>query len=154
MRWILAAALVLALGTGGMRTASAQMPPAAICNNFLALRDDAQKKGEAIGAAQKRQVERKELCTLVTRFSAAEGAAVKFLVDNKAFCGVSDDAIKFAKASHEKTVKFQVAVCTEGPHPKAPTLSDALGAPATDTGKNTTTGRGTFDTLTGNPLAR
>jgi len=33
-------------------------------------------------------------------------------------------------------------------------LSDAIKAPSVDTAKDTKTGRGTFDTLTGNPLAR
>jgi hypothetical protein len=35
-----------------------------------------------------------------------------------------------------------------------PTLSDAIKAPSIDTDKNIKTGRGTLDTLTGNPLAR
>jgi hypothetical protein len=35
-----------------------------------------------------------------------------------------------------------------------PTLSDAIGTPSVDTAGNTKTGRGTLDTLNGNPLAK
>ena len=62
--------------------------------------------------------------------------------------------IAAAKANHEKSLKFRTAACEEGPKPKAPTLSDAIKTPSLDTAKNTKTGRGTFDTLTGNPLAK
>jgi hypothetical protein len=51
-------------------------------------------------------------------------------------------------------VQFRDQVCAEQPQPKAPTLSDALGTPTLDTRKNTKTGKGTLDTLTGNPLAQ
>lgn len=147
-------ALALGFGAAASHPASAQTP--SVCNDFLKLRADAQEKGQAIGAAQKRKVDRKEMCTLVSRFAVAEGAAVKFLETNKTWCGVPDQAVAEAKAIHEKTLKFRTVVCTEAPqpHPKVPTLSDALGTPTLDTAKNTKTGHGTFDTLTGNPLAR
>ncbi len=156
MKWSIAMVLALTLSAGvaGSRTASAQMPPQ--CNDFLKLRDDAQKKGAAIGAAEKRRADRKEVCALVQRFAVAEGAAVKFLEDNKTWCAVPDQAISGAKASHEKTLKFRTVVCSDAaqPQPRVPTLSDAIGTPSVDTAKNTKTGHGTFDTLTGNPLAK
>ena len=65
-----------------------------------------------------------------------------------------DQAVAQAKTMHVNTIKFRDTVCAEGPKPKAPTLSDAIGTPSVDTGQNTRTGRGTFDTLTGNPLAK
>jgi hypothetical protein len=164
MRWAVAMALgfgVSALGVG-THTASAQMPgmmmqpaPApSICENFLPLRDDAQKKGAAIAAAEKRHVNREELCKIVTAFSAAEEKAALFLEKNKGWCGVPDQAISSSKDMHAKTVKFREAVCAPAPQPHVPTLSDAMGAPALDNAKNTKTGAGTFDTLTGNPLGK
>jgi hypothetical protein len=153
----IAASLVLAcgFGTGGMRTASAQMVQAASpCAGFMPLRNDAQKKGMAIGAAEKRHTDRKEMCTLVSRFSVAEEAALKYLEQNKTWCGIPDIAITSAKATHEKTLKFREAVCSLAPEPHVPTLSDAIGGPALDTAKNTKTNTGTFNTLTGNPLAK
>jgi len=143
---------LLAAATLGTRNAAAQMPSE--CNAFIKLRDDAQHKGMAIGAAQKRHVDRKEICALVTRYASAEGAALKFLQDNQTWCGIPPEAVKGAKEAHEKTLKFRTAACAEAPQPRPPSLSDAIGTPQLDTGKNTKTGPGTFDTLTGNPLAR
>ena len=81
---------------------------------------------------------------------------MKFLDENKTWCGVPDQVLKQAHANHEKTLQFRTAVCSDAPapHPRAPSLSDAITTPSVDNSKNTKTGRGTFDTLTGNPLAR
>jgi hypothetical protein len=172
MRWSIGMALGLAVGISavavGTRTASAQMPGMpgmpgmqatpppgqSPCDAFLPLRDDAQKKGSAIGAAQKRHADRQEMCKLITVFSAAEAKADQFLEKNKTWCGVPEQAIASAKETHLKTEHFREVVCAPAPQPKVPTLSDAMGAPSVDTGKNTKTGAGTFDTLTGNPLAK
>ena len=172
-RWTVAMAFGISISAVGfgVHPASAQMPgmgaapgmpgmglqaaPApSVCDNFLPLRDDAQKKGNAIAAAEKRHVDRQELCKVVTAFSAAEEKAALFLEKNKGWCGVPEQALASAREMHAKTVKFREAVCAPAPQPHVPTLSDAMGAPTIDTGKNTKTGAGTFDTLTGNPLAK
>jgi hypothetical protein len=128
---------------------------AAQCSAFPQLREDAQKKALAVRTAMEHKADRKEICALVTRFYASEGAVVKFLEDNKTWCGIPDEAIKGAKTNHERTDKFKTAACTEGPSkPKAPTLSDAIGTPPVATSGNTKTGRGTLDSLDGNPLAK
>jgi hypothetical protein len=90
----------------------------------------------------------------MTNFVTAESKVMKFLEDNKVWCGVPEQALTASRAGHERALKFRTSACEEGPHPKAPTLSDAIKAPTVDSGSNTKTGRGTFDTLTGNPLAR
>src|SRR5579862_2985531 len=103
MRLTVTMALGIAVGVSavgvGTRIASAQMPgmagmqspPASSpCDGFLPLRDDAQKKGAAIGAAEKRHVDRQELCKVVTAFSTAEEKAAQFLEKNKGWCGVPD----------------------------------------------------------------
>jgi len=94
------------------------------------------------------------MCTAVQGFTAAEDKVVKFLEVNKTACGVPEQAVAQAKTMHANTIKFRDTVCAEGPKPKVPTLSDAIGSTPLDTGTNTRTGRGTLDTLTGNPLAR
>ena len=151
-------ALALTLDTAAVGTASAQQlvppPPASPCAQFQPLTDVARKRGEALGAAQKHHPDRKEMCTLVSQFYTAEAAVVKFLETNQQWCGVPPQAIQSAKATHEKTLKFKEVVCAPAPAPKVPTLSDAIGTPKLDTAKNTQTGHGTFDTLTGNPLAK
>ena len=134
--------------------ASAQAP--AQCNAFIPLRDDAQQKAAAVRAATEHKAERKEVCALVTRFATAEAAVVKFLDANKTWCGIPDEAVKAAKTGHERTLKFRTVACSEAPaaQPKAPTLSDAISTPSVDSAANTKTGRGTLDTLNGNPLAK
>ena len=158
----LAASSALALCAFGDRTARAQFPPppgvqppaGVQCHDVDKLAAEAQKRSALVGTAIKAKAERTELCTLMTDFVAAETKVVKFLADNKTWCGVPEQVITASKTSHEKALKFRTAACQEGPHPKAPTLSDAIRAPSVDSSKNTKTGRGTFDTLTGNPLAQ
>jgi hypothetical protein len=150
--------LALLIGLAAPTGALAQGAPTQ-CGEFAKFRADAEQKAGAISAASKRKAERKEICTLLQRFAAAESALIKFLVDNKTWCGVPDQAITQAKTNHAKTLKVRTAACNNAtagdmPRPKEPTLSDALGTPRVDTPDNTKTGRGTFDTLTGHPLAR
>ena len=131
-------------------------PPqqSALCANFPKLRDEAKSKAEVVSSIGKRHGDRQQMCAAVQNFTAAEEKVVKFLDDNKAGCGVPDQAVAQAKAMHVNTIKFRDTVCAEGPKPKAPTLSDAIGTTPLDTSTNTKTGRGTLDTLTGNPLAK
>lgn len=156
----IAAALALTFSAGAIGTAAAQMttgqaPGAASpCEGFLPLRNEAQKRGMAIGAAEKQHADRKQMCKLVTGFSAAEEKALKFLQANMVWCGVPQQAVTSAKEAHAKTLKFREMVCAAAPEPRIPTLSDAIGTPTLDTGKNTKTNTGTFNTLTGNPLDR
>ena len=133
----------------------AQRPPVQ-CNAFGGLKDDAEKKALAVRTALEHKAERKDICSLVQRFAAAEETVVKFLEQNKSWCNIPEQAIAGAKTNHEHTLKFRTAACTEPPaaKPRTPTLSDAIGTPSVDTGNNTKTGRGTLDTLNGNPLAK
>ena len=155
MKRSLAAALAVVAIAAGSQAVSAQSAPTQ-CNAFIQLRNDAQQKALAVRHAMEKKVERKDICALVTRYYAAEGTVVKFLEDNKTWCGIPEQAIKAAKDNHEHTLKFRTAACTEAPaaKPRAPSLSDAISTPSVDTGTNTKTGRGTLDSLYGNPLAR
>ena len=154
----LAAALVTAFGASEIRTAAAQAPQApgggSPCNDFLPLRNEAQKRALEIGAAEKKHADRKMMCKLVTSFSSAEEKALKFLQTNMVWCGVPQQAVASARDAHAKTVKFREVVCAPAPEPHLPGLSDAIGTPSLDTAKNTKANTGTFNTLTGNPLAR
>lgn len=150
--------IALAVGLTGAAVAPAVAQfagaSASPCDKFRPLTDIARQKGQAIGVAEKGHPDRKKMCTLVSQFYVAEAAVVKFLETNQAWCGVPPEAVKSAKANHEKTLKFKTVVCTAEPTPRVPTLSDAIATPKLDTAKNTRTGHGTFDTLTGNPLAK
>ena len=154
MKWSRATVLAAFAIIAGSHAAPAQAP--AQCNAFMALRNEAQQKAMAVRAATEHKAERKEVCALVTRFATADAAVVKFLEENKTWCGVPDEAVRAAKTGHEKTLKFRTMACSEAPaaQPKAPTLSDAIGMPSIDSAANTKTGRGTLDSLNGNPLAK
>jgi hypothetical protein len=152
---VFAAALVLAAGVTEKRPALAQtVQGASPCEGFISLRNAAQQKAMAFTAAEKRHADRKELCAMLTRFSVAEAAALKYLETNKTWCGIPDEVVASAKTNHDKTVKFRNVVCSPAAQPHVPTLSDSIGGPSLDTVKNTKTGHGTFDTLTGNPLGK
>jgi hypothetical protein len=130
--------------------------PQAQCAQFPQLSAETKKKADAVQAAINAKADRKQVCVLMTTFVASEATVIKFLEDNKTWCGVPDQAITVSKANHEKSLKFKAMACsTDGPpQQRPPTLSDAIKTPSVDSATNTKTGRGTFDTLTGNPLAR
>jgi len=150
------AAAALALGAAPARAQMAgAMGQPSQCAQFPVLSQATQIKANAVSAAMKAKADRKDICRLMTAFVAAEDKVVKFLIANKTWCGVPDQAVAVAKTSHEHSVKFRDAACTEAPAPKAPTLSDAIKTAPVDSAGNTKAGRfGTFDTLTGNPLAK
>ena len=153
MRWRVAVALaVLAVATESRPVLAQGMP--AQCNAFGQLRNEAQEKAAAVRNAIQKKIERKEICAAVQRFYVAEEAVVRFLEKNKTWCGIPDQAVTVAKVNHERTLKFRTVACTEDAKPRPPSLSDAINTPSVDTGSNTKTGRGTLDTLNGNPLAR
>jgi hypothetical protein len=133
-------------------TVGQQTAPPAQCNAFAGLKTDAEQKALTVRAALAKKADRAEICTLVTRFFASEESVVKFLEKNKATCNIPEQAITGAKANHENTLKFRTAACAEEAKPRPPSLSDAINTPSVDTSKNTKTGRGTLDTLNGNPL--
>jgi hypothetical protein len=147
--------LIAVLGAAASGAAWAQSAPPQ-CNAFPQLRDDAQQKAMAVRNAIQHKADRKEVCTLVQRFYAAEATVVKFLEENKSWCGIPEQAITTSKQNHERTLKFRTAACSDAPEakPRPPSLSDAIATPSVDSGDNTKTGRGTLDSLTGNPLAK
>ncbi len=152
---VLCLASAVPLGAGSAWAQTGQTGMSQQCAKFPALTQATQLKANAVSAAMKAKADRKEICRLMTAFVASEGVVVKFLIDNETWCGVPDQAVDAAKTNHEKSIKFRDAACTEGPSPKAPTLSDAIKTPAVDSTANTKAGHGgTFDTLTGNPLGR
>lgn len=143
---------------GGPFGAAPRQPPAA-CQELLAARDETAKHGQAIHAAGQKKLPPDQLCKLFNTFLAAEGKMLKGLEENGATCGVPGDVLKQIKASHSKASQIGKQVCevaAQGSRPAGPSLSEALGTTPTvpDASTATKKGRGTFDTLTGSPLAR
>jgi hypothetical protein len=152
------------MGTPGMGAPAAAPPGQPPCfNDFMPLRQDAEKRAGAIQAAAKRKAPREEICKLFKNFAEAEIKVVKFVSTNQQQCGIPPQAIEQMKTNHTKTVQTRDKICSgEGPagmaggppRPSGPGLSEALGTSRLIT-PNTSAGRsGAFETLTGNALAR
>jgi len=134
-----------------------QVPEAQkVCLNFPAIREEVEKGAAGIRAAGDRKASREEVCPLFKAFSAKEEKMVNFLVTNQKLCGVPPNIITQMRQNHAKTVKIRNTVCSAAPAGPAavPTLSDALGGPILPDDTSVKSGRGTFDTLTGNALQR
>jgi hypothetical protein len=126
-----------------------------VCLTFPSIREDVEKGAAGIRAASDRKATREEVCPLFKSFAAKEAKMVKFLETNQKVCGIPPNIIPQVKQNHAKTIQIRNAVCSAAPSaPSGPTLSDALGGPIIADDTNVRTGRGTFDTLTGNALQR
>jgi hypothetical protein len=149
--------LAIALLAVPLAPASAQIGPPPQCNDFLTLRQETETRGMAIKTASERKVPPAEACQLFNRYVAAESKMIKFMEDNRVWCGVPPEAIQAIKTAHGKALQMRQHVCSAGasaPKAKAPSLGDALGTTSIPDRNNSKTGRGTLDSLTGNPLAR
>lgn len=129
-----------------------QAPPC--IQEFGKLRDDAQKRADAIRVASERKATPKQACALFNSFFAAEVKMIKYATDNAASCGIPAEVLTNMKKGHAKTSDIRGKVCQAAARPTqpaGPSLSDALTAPVADS-KNIRSGGGTFDTLSGTPL--
>jgi hypothetical protein len=130
-------------------------------NDFVPLRQEAEKRAGAIKVAAQHKAERSEICKLITRFSEAEAKFAQYLEKNQTWCGIPAQIVAQVKTNHAKTMKTRAQVCSnsgpmgaQGPNiPPGPGLSDVLGTSRVPSASNTSTGKGgTFDTLSGNPI--
>lgn len=125
-------------------------------DDFMPLREEAQKRAGAVQAAGKRKAPPNELCQLFGRFAEAESKVIKFVEDNGTWCGIPPDALKQMKESQSKAneTRKQVCAAAAAPRPQGPTLGDALGTTRVPDASKARTGTGTFDTLTGSTPPR
>lgn len=148
-----------AMAPGAAPGAQQGAPPC--FNDFVPLRQEAERRAGAIQAAAKRKAPREEICKLFRNFAEAEVKVVKFVSTNQQWCGIPPQAVEQMKANHGKTVQTRDKICSSDvgavgvpQKPSGPGLSEALGTSRLPA-PNTSSGRaGTFDTLTGNVLAR
>jgi hypothetical protein len=142
---------------GGFGGPPAGPPPA--CQQLMAMRDEAQKNGSLIAAANQRKVkpELTEVCKLFKTFIASEAKFIQGMTENVSLCGVPPQAIKSYQEAHGKATLIGKQVCEAAEHPRqtGPSLSDALNsAPVLPDADNTKAKNGTYDTLQGNALTR
>ena len=92
MKRSLATALTVFGAVAASQTATAQsalMP----CNAFVQLKTEAEQRAMAVRASIEHKAERRDICAAVQRFYAAEHNVVKFLEDNKTWCGIPDQVM-------------------------------------------------------------
>jgi hypothetical protein len=131
---------------------------------FTELRAAVEKSRESVdkvaGSARsksEKKASREDVCKALTNYSAAEGKWMKFIIDNAARCGMPAELGKQISTAHASTEKVRKNVCAAGPAggPSGPpSLSDALGTSRQPVSSDTSTPRGTFDTLSGSALSR
>jgi len=142
---------------GGGFGAPPQQGPPPQCQQLLAIRDELQKHGAAIGEANDKKADVKIACGLFRTYIATEAKMLKSLEANGTSCGVPAEVVQQVRGSHAKAKQIGKQVCdaaARGPAPSGPTLSDALGTSPTLPNTTEKKGAGTFETLTGNPFQR
>ncbi|MFZ5738334.1 MAG: hypothetical protein ACOY6K_15820 [Pseudomonadota bacterium] len=133
----------------------------ACMNDFLKLRKEAEKRGQAIQAAGKRKAPATEACKLIGAFASSEVAMIKYVVSNAKRCGIPNEIADQLKTGHKRTEQMQKQVCNIAEQqqrgPAGPSFADVLGSSTAAPEANTAAkkfGGTTFDTLNGNVLAR
>jgi hypothetical protein len=123
---------------------------------FFKLREEAEKKGLAIKAANDRKAPPREACQLFGAFITAQAKMLKYATDNTVWCGIPPQVVENLKQGIAKVSEVRTRVCQAAaapPQQAGPSLSDALSSPVPNS-NNIKTGRGTFDTLTGSPIGK
>jgi hypothetical protein len=131
-----------------------QEPPC--LKDFGQLREDTEKKAMAVRTASERKASPREACQLFNALVTAPSKMLTFATDNAAWCGIPNQVTASLKEGVAKISEIRTKVCQAAAAPQrpaGPSLSDALSGPVPNS-NNIKTGRGTFDTLTGNPLEK
>jgi hypothetical protein len=128
------------------------------CNReFARLRADADKKSLVAKGISEKHGTPVEFCKAITSLHSAMVTWWKYAKSQVPTCGVPNDVVKQLNEQHVQLAKVKTQVCNAAANgagaPRAPSLSEALGATSQPTNHNTTVKRGgTLDTLTGNPI--
>lgn len=131
-------------------------------NEFVKLRQEAEKRGAAIQAAGKRKAPASEACKLITAFAASETKMISYVITNSKKCGIPGEIADQLKKGHQNTTGMQKKVCDIAAQqqqrgPAGPSLADVLGSSTAAPEANASAkkfGGTTFDTLNGNVLQR
>ncbi|WP_458758045.1 hypothetical protein ACSVBT_18425 [Afipia sp. TerB] len=139
-------------------------PGAAKCQQeFMPLRQDVEKRMASIQGLGKRKAPASEACAALRGLSTAETKMIKYVEVNAQKCGIPEQAHKQLNDNHAHTTKLTTQVCNVAAQqaqaqqrgPAGPSLSDVLGSTALPEARPAKRGGGsTFDTLSGNVLAR
>jgi hypothetical protein len=136
-------------------------PPDGCTKGFMALRDEAEKRGKLLKAASDRHAGPDEACKLIGNYSQVELKMISYVESNGSKCGIPSQIADQIRAAHKNTDGMQKKVCAVAQQmqqraPAGPSLSDVLGSAAElpDAKAAKRNGGSTFDTLSGNVLSR
>jgi hypothetical protein len=112
---------------GGFGSPPPGPPPK--CQALLSVRDELQKHGKAIEAANSKKADVKIACRLFRNYIATEAKMLRMLEADGAACGAGPQIVQQVRGSHAKAQQIGKQVCdaASGPAPFRPTLGDALG---------------------------
>jgi len=79
---------------------------------FVALRDEAERRGKAIKAAGERRAPPDEACKLITSYSEAELDMMKYVEINTTKCAIPVQIAEQLKSGHKNTEELEKKVCT------------------------------------------
>lgn len=136
-------------------------PPDNCMKEFLPLRQEAEKRGQALKAASDKHSGPEIACKLIGNFIQAEVKMIKYVEVNSARCGIPPQIFDQLKKGHQGSEAMQTKICSAAQQvknqaPAGPSLSDVLGSaaalPEATVAKKS--GGTTFDTLSGNALTR
>jgi hypothetical protein len=99
------------------------------CQALLTIRDELQKHGKAIEAANQKKVDVKIACRLLKNYIGTEAKMLRMLEADGAACGAGALVIQQVRGSHARAQQIGKQVCdaaARGPAPSRPTLHDAL----------------------------
>jgi hypothetical protein len=113
----------IAIAIAAMTDAFAQFAPQVAkppCwDDFMPLREEAQKRATAISVAGKRKAEPNEICALLGRFAEAEAKVIQFVETNGQWCGIPPEMLKQMKESQSKAAELRERTCgAKSPPPK------------------------------------
>ena len=137
-----------------------QAAPSDDCTKeFLPLRQEAETRGKLIKAASDRHAPPDEACKLIGNFSQSELKMIKYVEGHSEKCGIPPQIADQLKKGHKGTEAMQQKVCgvaqqMQKQGPAGPSLSDVLGSATALPEATAAKKGGTFDTLSGNALAR
>jgi hypothetical protein len=133
-------------------------PPDECMKEFLPLRQEAEKRGQALKAAGEKHASPDVACKLIGNFIQAETKMMKYVEVNSARCGIPPQISEQLKKGHKGTEAMQERICNAANNvknqaPAGPSLSELLGSATAVPETSKKKGGNTFDTLSGNVLA-
>jgi len=136
-------------------------PPEDCMKEFMPLRQEAEKRGQALKVASDKHQGPEIACKLIGNFMQAEIKMVKYVETNSARCGIPPQILEQLRKGHKGTEGMQEKICSAATQvqkqgPVGPSLSDVLGSATAlpEASSTKKSGSNTFDTLSGNALTR